>query len=161
MDLTISSMEVLTFEYPSQIVKDADGHQHPGPEHVDQMSILRIGTRGGAEGFCFASSITGIDPVRSILVGRDAFAHEAIWADLRRAQRIHRGFTDLAVGVIDQAIWDLVGRALDQPVCNLIGRTRDRVPAYASTMCGDDLRGGLDSPEAYAEFALSCQAEGY
>ena len=28
-------------------------------------------------------------------------------------------------------------------------------------MCGDDLPGGLDTPEAYARFALACKAQGY
>jgi L-alanine-DL-glutamate epimerase-like enolase superfamily enzyme len=28
-------------------------------------------------------------------------------------------------------------------------------------MCGDDIPGGLDTPEAYAEFAAACQARGY
>ncbi|MCB0060817.1 MAG: hypothetical protein KDE19_01835, partial [Caldilineaceae bacterium] len=35
----------------------------------------------------------------------------------------------------------------------LIGATRDKVPAYASTMCGDDLENGLATPEDYARFA--------
>jgi hypothetical protein len=28
-------------------------------------------------------------------------------------------------------------------------------------MCGDDIPGGLDTPEAYADFAAACQAQGY
>jgi L-alanine-DL-glutamate epimerase-like enolase superfamily enzyme len=28
-------------------------------------------------------------------------------------------------------------------------------------MCGDDIAGGLDSPEAYGDFAAACQARGY
>ena len=59
------------------------------------------------------------------------------------------------------ALWDLTGRYLGQPVYKLLGATRDKVPAYASTMCGDDLEGGLDTPEAYAEFARWCQERGY
>ena len=51
---------------------------------------------------------------------------------------------------MDLALWDLAGRALNLPVHKLLGATRDKVPAYASTMCGDDLKGGLDTPEAFA-----------
>ena len=43
----------------------------------------------------------------------------------------------------------------------LLGAYRDKVPAYASTMCGDDLEGGLDTPEAYARFAGWCMEQGY
>ena len=63
--------------------------------------------------------------------------------------------------MVDLALWDLAGRALDQPVHKLLGGFRDKVKAYASSMCGDDLPGGLDTPQAYAEFALRCQAHGY
>ncbi len=47
------------------------------------------------------------------------------------------------------------------PVHKLLGATRDKVPAYASTMCGDDLENGLDTPAAYAEFAQWCKQRGY
>jgi L-alanine-DL-glutamate epimerase-like enolase superfamily enzyme len=50
---------------------------------------------------------------------------------------------------------------LGQPVHKLLGAFRDKVPAYASTMCGDDLPGGLDTPEAYARFALWAKERGY
>ncbi len=39
------------------------------------------------------------------------------------------------------------------PVYKLLGGYRDTVPAYGSTMCGDDLPGGLSTPEEYAAFA--------
>ena len=47
------------------------------------------------------------------------------------------------------------------PVYKLLGGYRDKVPAYASTMCGDDLPGGLDTPEAYARYAVDCKEQGY
>ena len=63
--------------------------------------------------------------------------------------------------MVDCALWDLAGRALGLPVYKLLGAYRDKVPAYASTMCGDDLPGGLDTPEAYAAFAVRCRERGY
>ena len=47
------------------------------------------------------------------------------------------------------------------PVYKLLGAARDKVPAYACTMCGDDIPGGLDTPEAYGAFAKACKAKGY
>ena len=55
------------------------------------------------------------------------------------------------------ALWDLAGRYLGQPVHKLLGATRDKVPAYASTMCGDDMADGLDTPEAYAKVHRRCE----
>jgi L-alanine-DL-glutamate epimerase-like enolase superfamily enzyme len=65
------------------------------------------------------------------------------------------------LAAVDLALWDLAGRALGQPVHRLLGAMRDTVPAYASTMCGDDLPGGLDSPEAFARYALWAKERGY
>jgi len=59
------------------------------------------------------------------------------------------------------ALWDLAGRYLNQPVYKLLGGYRDKVKAYASTMCGDELDGGLNTPEAYADFAQQCKRRGY
>ena len=62
---------------------------------------------------------------------------------------------------VDLALWDLAGRCLGQPVHRLLGAARDKVPAYASTMCGDELPGGLATPEDYAAFAMQCRERGY
>jgi len=43
----------------------------------------------------------------------------------------------------------------------LLGRYRDEVPAYASTYFGDYEDDGLNSPDAYAEFAIKCQQNGF
>jgi len=97
-----------------------------------------------------------------MLVGQDPFYREKIWQSLKERQRLHVGvLSDKVLAAVDLALWDLAGRALNQPVYKLLGAYRDKVKAYASTMCGDDLKGGLDTPEAYAEFALACQQRGY
>jgi L-alanine-DL-glutamate epimerase-like enolase superfamily enzyme len=81
---------------------------------------------------------------------------------LRERQRLHLGtLSDKVLCAVDLALWDLAGRYLGQPVHKLLGATRDKVLAYASTMCGDDLEGGLSTPEEFANFALQCKARGY
>jgi L-alanine-DL-glutamate epimerase-like enolase superfamily enzyme len=59
------------------------------------------------------------------------------------------------------ALWDLAGRYFGQPVYKLLGGYRDKVLAYASTMCGDEMPGGLSSPEDYARFAEWSIKRGY
>jgi L-alanine-DL-glutamate epimerase-like enolase superfamily enzyme len=65
------------------------------------------------------------------------------------------------MATVDMALLDLAGRYLNQPVYKLLGGYRDKVPAYASTMCGDEMEGGLNTPEAYADFAEKCRKQGY
>ena len=96
------------------------------------------------------------------MIGEDPFYRERIWQTLKERQRLHIGtLSDRVLAVVDMALWDLAGRALNQPVFKLLGGYRDKVLAYASTMCGDELEGGLDTPEAYARFALQCVERGY
>jgi L-alanine-DL-glutamate epimerase-like enolase superfamily enzyme len=159
----ISDVNVQRFRYPSRIVRDADGHGHPGEPHDAVQSLLTIDTDDGARGYYFgALSADALSIVREVLVGKDPFFREELWQGLRERQRLHLAtLPDRVLTAVDLALWDLAGRALQQPIHRLLGATRDAVPAYASTMVGDDLPGGLDTPEAYARFARACLERGY
>ena len=100
--------------------------------------------------------------VKSAIVGEDPFNREKIWRDLNHRQRLNMGtMSDKVLMAVDLALWDLAGRAIGKPVYKLLGGYRDKVPAYASTMCGDDFEGGLATPEDYARFAEWCIQRGY
>ncbi|MBN1642676.1 MAG: enolase [Anaerolineae bacterium] len=161
--MRIVDVETQTFSYRSQVVRDTEGHTHPGPEHDARQSLLRIVTDEGVEGWAPGGERAVVDAiVKPLLLDQDPFYRERIWQTLKERQRLHMGrLSDRVVAAVDIALWDLAGKALNQPVYKLLGAFRDKVPAYASTMCGDDLKGGLDTPEAYAEFALACKARGY
>lgn len=151
------------FHYRSQTVRDSDGHGHPGEEHDARQTLIRIVTDEGVEGYCFGGNKAVIDGVlKPMLVGADPFYREKLWQMMKERQRLNKGsLSDRVIAAVDMALWDVIGRYLGQPVHKLLGATRDKVPAYASTMCGDDLEGGLDTPEAYARFALQCKERGY
>jgi L-alanine-DL-glutamate epimerase-like enolase superfamily enzyme len=162
--MKIADVNVQVFEYRSKTVRDSEGHGHPGTEHDATNGLLSIVTDDGAVGYCFGSlpKPTLDNLVKPILIGQDPFYRERIWQALKERQRLNlTSLHDRALMVIDMALWDLAGRVLGQPVFKLLGAQRDKVPAYASTMCGDDLEGGLDTPEAYAEFAVWCKNRGY
>ncbi len=162
--MKIVDVVIERFRYKSRIVRDAEGHAHPGPEHDAVQSLLRIVTDEGVEGYYFgagnAEAIQHI--VKPALIGEDPFYREKIWQRLKEWQRLHIGvLSDRVLGAVDMALWDLAGRYLNQPVYKLLGGYRDKVKAYASTMCGDELEGGLNTPEAYANFAEQCKRRGY
>lgn len=152
-----------TFRTRSKVVRDSEGHAHPGAEHDATQTLLRVVTDEGVEGYHFGVDGNIIQHlVKPLLVGQDPFDREKIWQVLKERQRLHLGvLSDRVLAAVDLALWDLAGRALDLPVHKLLGGYRDKVPAYASTMCGDELEGGLDTPEAYAKFATWCKEQGY
>ncbi len=159
-DVAMQEVRFLTSER-----RDRGGRPHPGDEHEARAALLRISTEEGAEGFFIVDRTHGPDPaaIRAIaapeLLGEDPFDRERLWHRLRRQYRQSPGpLNENTIAALDQALWDLAGRALGQPVHELLGGYRDSVPAYASTAAGDDLEGGLNTPEAFADFALACKA---
>ncbi|WP_116953469.1 enolase C-terminal domain-like protein [Jiangella endophytica] len=102
------------------------------------------------------------DHIAPLLVGRPVFGREAILADVYRRQRGQQAhLPERTICRIDVALWDLQARRLGQPVWRLLGGARPRVPAYASTMRGDDVPGGLTDPRAFADFAVALAERGY
>ena len=78
---------------------------------------------------------------------------EKLWLGLARWQRgSGEQLTDRTLASVELALWDLAGNALNTPVWKLLGGYRDRVPAYGSTMCGDEMENGLATPEDYGKF---------
>ena len=92
------------------------------------------------------------------LLGRDPDAREAIYDDLKREVR---AYDHMGHGVLDIALWDLAGKRLGISVSRLLGGFRTRLPTYASTYHAQDEPGGLDSPGAFADYALACQERGF
>ena len=91
------------------------------------------------------------------IVGQDARERIAIYEDLKRDIR---QFDHMGHGPIDIALWDWAGKRYGASVSELLGGYRKRLPAYASTYHADRA-GGLDSKEAFVEFAEHCHALGY
>ena len=165
--IKIESVSAVEFTYPARRSVDTAGHSHPGPLTDAHLALLTIRSTDGVEGHCFAPPQV-VRPhvlnqfVRRVLVGGNALHHEKLWCELEHWQRGSAGqLTDRALGAVDSALWDLVGRTLKTPVYQLLGGYRDKIPAYGSTMCGDELAGGLSTPEEYAAFAVQLVERGY
>src|SRR4051794_7975972 len=163
--MKITDVTVQRFRYQSQSVRDADGHGHASREKHDAvMSLLTISTDEGLEGHYFGAPNEEVirSVVKPVLVGQDPLYRERLWYVLKERQRLHLAtLADRVLTAVDLALWDLGGKIAGLPVHKLIGASRDKVPAYASTMVGDDTPGGLDTPEAYARYAIECKERGY
>ena len=160
--MKITDINVKTFRYESQIVRDDEGHTHPGDSHEATQTLLTIDTDEGVQGHAFgANKEISENLFRHNLIGEDPFYREKHWQSMKHWQRLHRGLTDQDVSPADLALWDLAGKAYGQPVYKLLGGYRDKVLAYASTMCGDELKGGLSTPEEYGNFAKWAMGRGY
>jgi L-alanine-DL-glutamate epimerase-like enolase superfamily enzyme len=92
------------------------------------------------------------------LLGRDPEHRELIYDDFKRELRAYDG---MGHGPLDIALWDLVGKKYGISVATMLGAYKKTLPVYASTHHGQDDPGGLDSPEAFGEYALACAERGF
>ncbi|MGP1396200.1 MAG: mandelate racemase family protein [Inquilinaceae bacterium] len=165
--MTLADVSVRVFRHTTRTMSDTDGHAHPGPERETRTALLTLRDTDGDEGH-FLCSPEVVRPyllekyLKPELIGRDPFDRERIWQRLFEFQRGSAGLLpDRTLAAVECALWDLAGRKLGQPVWKLLGGYRDRVPAYGSTMCGDEMEGGLATPEDYGRFTEWLIGRGY
>ncbi|WP_457031091.1 enolase C-terminal domain-like protein [Kitasatospora sp. P5_F3] len=167
MTAVIERVEVSVFTTVAKTSVDSHGHRHPSEPHEVQEAMLTVTDTDGASGRVLVQP-DHLRPhmldkyVRPALLGQDPLERERLWTSLARKQRgAHGGLTDRALGFVDLALWDLAGQRLGLPVWKLLGGARREIPAYASTMCGDQIPGGLATPADFAAFAVQLVDRGY
>jgi L-alanine-DL-glutamate epimerase-like enolase superfamily enzyme len=160
----ITKIETIEFSYPLEDVGlSPSGFSvvySPGNTHHRRLFGLRIYTSEGITGEYVGGNspaFAQINTFANFLVGRNPFERERLWTEVKRALR---KYDRMGMGPIDIALWDFAGKAYDAPIHELLGTYRKRIPAYASTYDAD-LNGGLDSPEAFADFAETCYEHGF
>jgi L-alanine-DL-glutamate epimerase-like enolase superfamily enzyme len=153
--MKITDVAVQTFRYTSNEGRDAEGHGHPADPHEARMTIMTVTTDQGAAGHSFGANPAHVaEVVKPNLVGEDPLYRERIWHKLYTYQRGNSGvLSDRLLALVDLALWDIAGQFFKTPVYKLLGASRDRVLAYGSTMCGDEMPNGLSTPEEYGRFA--------
>ncbi len=167
MTPSITAIETVEFSYPLENMRSvgSSGGAIFDPGHTTDRRVfaIRIETDEGVTGEYVASNtppdhlLAQVGMVAPGLVGENPLRRERIWSDLNHSLR---KYDKMGMGPIDITLWDLAGKYYDAPVHELLGSYRDRLPTYASTHHGD-LNGGLDSPEAFADFAEQCLEMGY
>ncbi len=162
--IRITGVEVTQFAWEvADLGTDYNGFNHvyqPGARGRFSGYVLRITTDAGVAGEYVGGmgvASAQIAMAARYLLGRNPLERELIYNDLKRG---FRKLDRLGIGPIDIALWDIAGKLYGAPICELLGGYRRTLPAYASTYHGDE-NGGLDSPEAFADFAVQCQELGY
>ncbi len=160
----ITGIEVIESRLPtSDVGKDREGISvvfKPGAEGVATVYGYRVYTEAGVIGEYVGGDSVGFAQFRKFapsVVGQDALQRELIYD---RARRELRKYDKMGIGPLDIALWDFAGKYFDASISKLLGGWRQRLPCYASSMSGDR-NGGLDSPKAFAEFAVQCKSLGY
>lgn len=93
------------------------------------------------------------------VIGQSAFGIERLWQAMFRNEFARGGpVVNSAIGAIEMALWDIVGRALERPVYDLLGgRCCERIDAYANAWYQE----AEDSLEALGRAARAVAEKGY
>ena len=156
--MKIETVTVTRFKYTNNTVNDTDGHTHPGPESTATGALLTITCDNGSSGHVSCRPGDVEEPlldkfIRPVLVGADPTRIEHLWQALYKWQRgSGMKLTDRTVCAAELALWDLFGKICGQPVWKLLGGYREKILAYGSIMCGDDLENGLATADDYGRF---------
>jgi L-alanine-DL-glutamate epimerase-like enolase superfamily enzyme len=132
----------------------------------DGMTVVVIeietdeGIVGLGESICFQSSAEAIkifvDKTKPFLLGQDAFDTERIGKRIEGlgGWTFGRHFAGYALGGIDMALWDIIGKACNQPVYKLLGgKIRDKSECFKYIH--------HDEPEVMAAEAKEAVRQGY
>jgi L-alanine-DL-glutamate epimerase-like enolase superfamily enzyme len=159
----ITSIELHEFEYEVRDFGTLETSEvyEPGTRRRRTSHGVKVHTDAGITGE-YVSTFTVIEPatlgwVAGLVLGQNALERERLYDEVKRATR-HVG--RLGIAPLDIALWDIAGKYYSAPVYELLGGRRKRLRVYASTAFAD-VHGGLDSPEAFADFAERCQQRGY
>ncbi len=161
----ITRIELIEFEYE---LKDLGREPtigipiyKPGSTLKPRANAIRIYTDVGIVGEYVGGTrpdYANIPSFAQALIGRNALGREEIYNDIKQATRQQ---TRMGLNPVDNALWDLAGKFYEAPIYELLGGSQKKLPCYASTYVGDHEKGGLNSPEAYADFAEQCLELGY
>ncbi len=162
--LTITGIEIIRFEHTIENVgSDYNTFNmvyEGGSQRTVRDAILRIHTSAGVSGDHVGLRGPTAEQIKmctDYLLGKNPLEREKIYQDVKRGLR---HFDMTGVGPIDICLWDIAGKLFEAPLYRLLGGTRRPLPAYASTLHGDD-NGGLSTPEQFADFAEQCYEMGY
>ena len=133
--------------------------RHPivAPTGTQQLGVLTIETDEGLSGNSFVSGAAGeaitqiIKLIKPMLIGRNPSDIGSIWSDMWARNRI---LLPMAMGAIDIALWDIMGKAANLPVYQLLGAYKSQVPAYFSSF-------QHASPSDFADEALYWKGQGW
>jgi L-alanine-DL-glutamate epimerase-like enolase superfamily enzyme len=133
--IKITEVKFLRLRYPGKTPRKRNGTIESGGG-APGMTQLELHTDVGIIG----RSITGgsqaiiTEQLMPRIVGMNPFHIEAIWDRMYRFNRkpVAKGLYISAMGAIDIAVWDIVGKALNRPVCEVLGVFSERLRVYAA-----------------------------
>ena len=120
--MKITDVEVIEFRTRTREHRTRWGKERWGEETNATSSITKISTDEGVSGYMEGGSKAVIEgTVRPMLLGEDPLEREKLWGWMDQMTTSRAKLTERDMGVVDCALWDLLGRMTGMPVHKLLG----------------------------------------
>ncbi len=134
-NLRITDIQYLELKFPGELPRKWNSIIHSGGGSP-QMTQLELHTNQGIVGRSLPKGPrTLVQSIfKKIVKGENPFFVERIWDRMYHENRkpVAKGEYIKAMGSIDMAIWDIIGKALNLPVYKVLGACRTRIRVYAA-----------------------------
>jgi L-alanine-DL-glutamate epimerase-like enolase superfamily enzyme len=133
-NLRITEMKLLRLRYPGKTPRKwnsiiVSGGGSPG------MTQLEIHTNEGIVGRSLPKATRLIEPyIFPKIKGENPLDIERLWEKVYRGNRkpVAKGLFIEALGSVDMALWDIMGKVLDLPVYRILGAYQRKIRVYAA-----------------------------
>ena len=133
--LTITSMKVLRLRFPGRTARKRNSIIESGGG-APGMTYLELYTDGGIVGRSIpAGGLNTLETeVFPRIKGENPFFVERIWDRMYHHNRkpVAKGDYIRAMGAVDIAVWDIIGKALGLPVYKVLGAYSEKIRVYAA-----------------------------
>ena len=160
----ITKLEVHQFQHEQMDMAPGkhSSEYSPGSKAMRTSYALRILTDVGVAGEYVggqAVDYAAFPTFNSYVLGENPLERERIYFNAKHATR---AMGRVGIAPLDIALWDLAGKYHDAPIHQLLGGYKKTLPTYVATAHGEEKSvGGLDTSEAFADFAEQCLELGY
>ncbi len=134
-NIRITDVKFLRLRFPGRTprIRNAIIESGGGPPEMMQLEIY---TDAGIIGRSLPAGATHIIEGELLprIKGQNPFFIEQIWDRMYRYNRkpVAKGEYIRAMGAVDLALWDMIGKALELPVYKVLGAFRDEIRVYAA-----------------------------
>ncbi|WNR43496.1 enolase C-terminal domain-like protein [Paenibacillus roseipurpureus] len=141
--MKITDVQGFTVELPAYQFYSSDQKQS-----FREWTLVKVSTDADIYGYamCPRGAIAR-DVVHRIIkplaVGENALLKEKLWQKMWHVDRSEQ-IPNYTFSMLDICLWDITAKAAGMPLYQLLGGTRDKIPAYASTVCYRDIAEFLD-----------------
>ncbi len=133
--IKITGVQFLRLRYPGKTPRKRNGTIESGGGSPG-MTQLEIHTDAGIIGRSIPAGSQELITSQLLprIVGMNPFHVEAIWDRMYRFNRkpVAKGLYIGAMGAVDIAIWDIIGKALNKPAYEVLGCFSEKIRVYAA-----------------------------